>query len=277
MRKVKKSKKHKRNRSKAHIVIYGLYSAAKFILRTKSALPILIIASLGGWIYYSGEYDAVVTKVDEAQSKASQKLGLNIKDILLEGQVHTPKEDILGAITNPENYDKSVQKSESIFDINLWKAKERLEDLTWVKYASVERQYPSTLSVRITERLPVALWQDSGKIYLIDEEGKIITEKNLENFSNLIIMIGKDVPTYATSLLQMVRAEATLSPLVSSATRISKRRWDIKLYNGILIKLPEEAPEKAWSYLASTNEETQILKGNVKTIDLRVEDKMFVQ
>lgn len=276
MRNGKSAKQVRRKRGRQGLS-YRALSFMRYALLNPVIIALILVLSAATWFYYSGYYNKAIEETDRVQNEIAHNLGLNIKDILVEGQVHTSKDDILNSVTSSENYDNAARSNASIFDIDLERARENLEKLAWVKHASIERQYPSTLSIRITERVPVALWQDSGKLYLIDEEGKIIEENNLEEFSNLVIMIGKDVPAFAVNLLQMLKAEPELASLVSSATRISKRRWDIKLFNGTLIKLPEEAPEKAWAYLAQTNNESRILKAGVKTIDLRVEDKMFVQ
>jgi hypothetical protein len=51
----------------------------------------------------------------------------------------------------------------------------------------------------------------------------------------------------------------------------------LRLRNNIEIKLPEDTPEKAWKYLAQVQKETSILDGDVKNIDLRVAEKIFVK
>jgi cell division protein FtsQ len=65
--------------------------------------------------------------------------------------------------------------------------------------------------------------------------------------------------------------------MISSGTFISGRHWNVQLKNGILIKLPEDNPEKAWAYLTKKQKDSKILESNIKTIDLRIEQKMFVK
>src|SRR3546814_10770851 len=49
-------------------------------------------------------------------------------------------------------------------------ARAALEALPWVASASVERQLPGTVYIRLTERAPLALWQDQGVIQVRSEE-----------------------------------------------------------------------------------------------------------
>jgi len=268
--------KTSRKRNKTSKIINYL----KFILRlltNKTIASVIIICSLVTWVYYSGEYDRFIKTVDYYQNNITRTLGITIKDILLSGEVNTSSSDILDVINNPDIYYEPVIDNSSIFNINLLQAKKELEKLPWVHYASVERQYPSTLSVNIIEYKPLALWQNKGNIHLINEEGQIIKENNIKKFSNLIIMVGDDVPTYAANLIRTINNQPELAAMVSSATRISNRRWDITLLNGVKIKLPEKNADQAWDYLAKTDEETGILDSGAKQIDLRVDNKMFVR
>lgn len=272
MRKVKKRKKRMPKVS----VIYRIFSVVKRIVMIPYASTFILIAFLLSWFYYSGNYELVMKDVNGTIIKANRSAGLVLKDILLEGQEHTTEDEILSAITT--NNGQAVFKSgDPILSINLHDTKERLEQLTWVKFASVERQLPSTLNVSIVEKQPAALWQNEGKISLIDDEGGVIDIKNLEEFKNLIIMVGSDVPSNAQSLLKILDSDPYLEKRVSSAIRVGERRWDIRLKNGIEIKLPEENAGDAWAYLSSAQQEARLLDSDIKTIDLRVAQKMFVK
>lgn len=240
----------------------------------------LFIAGFFLWFYFSGNYDSAKQYFIAANGYVSEKTGLVLKDILLEGQEYTPKEDIIRIMTNAtiEN-DEYLTIGDPILNIDLQKIKQKLEKLTWVRYASVERLYPSTLSVSIIERKPFALWQDKGVVNLIDSEGDIIKTRDIEKFSQLIIMVGDEAPAQAESLFNLINTEPELAKRVSSVIRVGKRRWNIRLTNDVEIKLPEEDASKAWIYVAQMQKDTSILDNDVQTIDLRIgdENKVFVK
>ena len=48
---------------------------------------------------------------------------------------------------------------------------ERLERHPWIAAASVERVFPDTLAISITERKPVAILQSPAGAHLLDDEG----------------------------------------------------------------------------------------------------------
>ena len=274
----KTTRRYNKKRTKLTAVLNILRAFGRFI-SNKTIAPILVICALSTWVYQSGEYHEWAAKIDEYQNKTTESLGLTIDNLVLDGQINATKEDIINILNNTEVRDYSAVDTKSIFNIDLNKAKEKIEELNWVKHASVERQYPSTISVGIIEYNPVALWQNNNRrVQLIDEKGYIIKENDIHKFSDLIILVGNDVPTYVEPFLNMINSEESLKGKTSSAARISKRRWNVTLFNNIEIKLPEESPEMAWSYLARTQDETSILDdSDIKKIDLRVQGKMFVQ
>jgi cell division protein FtsQ len=278
MRKVTKPKRKSSRRSNtkiAFIIRMAVTIKNLMLIPAVSISVAIVVASV--WFYFSGYYDATTKKIHTANNKVSSKAGLVLEDILLEGQNYTPQDEILKAIAKSGTDDGSLTIGEPILNINLWKIKKKLEELPWVRHASVERQFPSTLSVSITERAPIALWQNGGKVNLIDDEGKIINDAELDKFTDLLIMVGKDAPSHMESVLGIIRSEPAIANRVSSVIRVSDRRWNIRLRNNIEIKLPEDDPERAWKYLAQVQKDTNILDGDVKNIDLRVAEKIFVK
>ncbi|MDB2415160.1 FtsQ-type POTRA domain-containing protein [Rickettsiales bacterium] len=191
-----------------------------------------------------------------------------VKDAYLEGQKYTKLEN-LSKIMN-------AKVGQPIFSIDLDKVRGDLEDVSWIKYAAVERQLPSTINIQISERQPVALWQYKKKAYLIDIDGYVIKEPNLAPFSDLIIIVGKNAPVFARSLLTMIERDDDIRTMVSSAIRVNERRWNVRLHNDVEIKLPEEEPEVAWEYLINQHKKNHILDSKIKTIDLRLPGKMYI-
>jgi cell division protein FtsQ len=276
---VAKTKKPTRSRKKRLLPVRLALFLWKIVKVPEVAVSLFITLSVV-WFYFSGNYAAAKQHVIVANGYLSEKTGMVLKDILLEGQEYTPKEDIIRIMTNATIEDDAhLTIGDPILNIDLQKIKQKLEKLTWVRYASVERLYPSTLSVSIIERKPFALWQDNGIVNLIDSEGDIIKTRDIAKFSNLIIMVGDEAPAQAESLFNLINTEPELAKRVSSVIRVGKRRWNIRLSNEVEIKLPEEDATKAWKQVAQMQKETSILENDIKTIDLRIgdENKVFIK
>lgn len=273
-----KKKSRKRRKRKKKSFFSRLVAVLFFILRLLRIPAVLVaIFILSGllWLKHAGYYEMVKDRVLEIFNFSQVNSGMVLENILLDGHKYTPKEQILSAVKG-QNSDEKIYIGYPIMKIDLWEIKDNLEKLTWIKHAYVTRQLPSTLSISVEEREPMALWQNDGKVLLIDNDGEVIHEPNISRFSDLIILVGKNVPFHAAHLLKMISKDKQIGEMISSGTLVNGRRWNISLKSGITIKLPEENPEYAWDYLINKQHESKLLESEVKTIDMRIEKKMFV-
>lgn len=272
----KKSKKgrKKKDSGKLELAWYALVFIWR-IIKTPAALSCLGLLAFCIWFKHSGDYDKTRTYLSNKIYSSQKASGMVLQNILLDGHKYTPKSEIIAAVTGAG--ENKIFIGYPIMQIDLWRIKSNLEKLTWVKHASVTRQLPSTLSIAVTERQPMALWQNDGKVKLIDIDGETINETNLEKFSNLIILVGSNVPYHAGHFLKFISSTPDIAAMISSGVLVNGRRWNVKLKNGILIKLPEDNPEEAWKFLTQKQQESKILESNVKIIDLRIEKKMYVK
>ena len=59
--------------------------------------------------------------------------------------------------------------------------------------------------------------------------------------------------------------------------RVAGRRWDLRLDNGIVVKLPEHNVPRAMDTLATLEAEESILERDIAAVDLRLEDRTTVR
>lgn len=196
-------------------------------------------------------------------------LGFQIENVMVEGRVHTDR-DLLLSLVN-------VHKGDALFGVDLEKAKEQIETISWVKTLSIKRQFPDTLHLQLEERVPMALWQQDRKVSVIDQEGFVLTNKNLARFKDFIIFTGKNAPQYAGNFLELLAAEPSLFNKVEAAQYISGRRWNLKLGNGLLVQLPEDQVAVALSQLAEHQEKDALLDKDIKSVDVRMFPSIIVQ
>jgi cell division protein FtsQ len=156
-------------------------------------------------------------------------------------------------------------------------AQERLAENPWIKSANVERRLPDTIFIRINERKPAARWQLDGKLALVDSEGVALTTENLDQCQSLPIIIGQNARHKVVDLFMLLQAEPAIGKQVAAATWIGDRRWDLKLKNDMVIRLPAAQPELALSQLARLDEKQQVLARDLTAIDLRLPHKAILQ
>lgn len=237
------------------------------------AVAFVVLTGAGWWFHHSGRYDAFVkstqAKYEREVYDLSESLGLQVAQVYLEGRERMPKEEAMLAI--------GVVAGDPILAINVNEVKERLEETRWVESAEVQRALPNALHVRIVERKPVALWQKKGELQLIDKNGAVIEGEDISSYSYLPVIVGENAPQHAYALIEMLSATPDLFAEVSSAIRVGDRRWNVRFYDGKEVMLPEEHPEKAWKQLASLNREQSLLKRDIKRVDLRYGERVYVQ
>lgn len=199
----------------------------------------------------------------------SASLGFVVKDVMVEGQKYTSEEKISKAL--------KIKPNSPIFALSLKELKTKLEAIEWIKYASVERELPNKIHIAIIERTPIALGQKDKKLYLIDDEGVIINQSDIKSHLHLPIIIGEGAEINANSLIKMLRVEPDLFNHISSIIRVSERRWNVRLDNKIEIKMPEENFEQAWQTVIKLYRKNELLNKDLKVLDLRIENKIFVE
>ena len=96
-----------------------------------------------------------------------------VKHVRLEGQSVLAEETLLEVADIRSNHNLLLTECEEI--------RQRIEGIPYVQTAEVQRMYPDTIVIRLTERQPVLLLLLNNHLYEIDEEGVVLRElKTLE-------------------------------------------------------------------------------------------------
>src|SRR5690606_14920806 len=101
----------------------------------------------------------------------------------------------------------------------------RLLDQPWVKDAQVSRRLPDTLAIQITEREPVALWQNGGVVHLVDPNGVALQMVDVERYPELPLLVGPGANMQVGALAAMLAEVPTLRPEVLNAVWVGDRRF----------------------------------------------------
>lgn len=216
-----------------------------------------------GWLHRSADWTA------RAVAEASAHLGLVVDQVYLDGRIHTPHGSVMTAV--------GVARGTPILGVRLDEMKARIERISWVKSAKVERRLPATLHITIEERRPIALWQSDKKLALVDREGVVVATDGIEKFRDLVVVVGKEAPRHVDSLFAILASDAGLAQKVRAAVWVGNRRWNVQFQSGLDVKLPEQDPDAAWQRLARFDRLHGLLAQKVGTIDLRLPDRMIIR
>lgn len=209
---------------------------------------------------------------EERFYEITDDLGFKIDDVIIKGRKYTTKNEISDAL--------QAYKGDNVIKYDLWNAKRRLEELPWVKEATVRRSFfPNIIYASVEEKKAIAVWQIGDDFYPIDEDGKIINTLLIPDGISLLI-VGKEAPEHIKELRKLIDMDEEIKERVKAVQYISSRRWNIILddiENGVTIKLPEENAAEAWKKLIKLNTTEGILKRKLTFIDLRLPDKVVVK
>ena len=235
----------------------------------RTALLLALLAGTGFWLWRSGALAEAYARGVAGATQFTAGLGLRVAEVRVEGRNETRAEALLATL--------SVRRGMPLLAVDLAAAKARLEALPWVRTASIERRWPQLVYVKIEERVPLALWQRDSAIKLLDAEGTVIADADIRRFADLPMVVGKGAPAHAPAFLAMLAKEPELARHVAAAVWVGNRRWNLRLQEGIDVRLPESNPEEALTRLSALEAKQRIFARDIVMIDMRLPDRLIVR
>jgi cell division protein FtsQ len=205
----------------------------------------------------------------ERVGNATAFAGLRVHNVIIEGRANTPEPLLRAAL--------GVNKGDPILGFSLEGARQRIETLSWVEHATVERQLPDTIVVNIQERRPFAIWQNDGKYALIDRNGQVVANEDVASFRGLPLVVGAGAPPAAATLIDALTARPALQQHVVAAVRVGERRWNLRLTNGADVMLPEGHEVAALDRLMQLQQDHDLLNRPLVAIDMRLPDRLVLR
>ena len=148
-----------------------------------------------------------------------------------------------------------------------------IKENNWVKEIYLNTNYKDTLFIRIEEYKPIGIYYFNEKYFVFDENGKIIDEIYVGDFTHLSLLIfkGNSSNLKANSLINILHNnDFEKKYQIESLEFINKRRWDINLYSDVKLMLSEEDPNKSiLNFIMIRNKLSETDINNIKTYDLR--------
>jgi cell division protein FtsQ len=247
----------------------GLHAAGEMISVRRPMLIFaicLIAAAFLAALFVGGYVGRGIGRVNTTFAALVDDAGFGISEVHLAGNRRVPPESILAAL--------GFEPGQSIFKADIHAARARLEKLDWVASADVKRRYPDDISVRIVEKLPFALWQSPAGLFVVERNGNVITAKAGEEFRRLPLLVG-DGGSNAADIVDAVAQHRVLAARVKAYQRVSQRRWNVILDDGVLVKLPENGWQTQLDALDHLIVDKGILERDVSEIDLRSPTQYF--
>lgn len=243
------------------------------VMTTVGVLGLIGGVGYAGWAH--GLFRAAWDAVDDTLVETTGDAGFVLADVLVDGRHETEKDTLIAAL--------GIQRGEPIFGIDLEEARQQIEQLPWVEHASVQRRLPDLIYVRLSEREPLAIWQNERHFTVIDRAGRPLADavdlakRGNKRIETLPQIVGPEAPLHVADLLTALDDVPDIKKRMAAASWIGNRRWDVKLDNGIVVKLPENGMADALGRLARVQTRERVFERDIVAVDLRQADRMILQ
>lgn len=230
---------------------------------------LIILAAISYGVIAGGHGDAVASALREARDTAGNAAGFRVTGIALSGNKHLNREEVLARAGVTGN------TALLFFDVAI--ARARLLTDPWVADATIQKLYPDRLQITLTEREAFALWQKNGRISVIGADGTVLEPFLSRPYAPLPLVVGRGAETRAKEFLGLLARYPELRDNVRAAILIAERRWNLRLKNGIDVRLPETDVAAALAHLVVLDRDKKLLSRDISAIDLRLPDRVTVR
>src|SRR5580658_2636601 len=234
------------------------------------AASILMLAGTLGYGAVAGGHVAdVVSWLKDARDGAANTIGFRIAAVSLTGSKEVSREEILTTA--------GVTGRASLLFLDADAARARLLANPWIADAAVLKLYPDRLQITVTERLAFALWQKDGRVCVIAQDGTVLEPFVEDRYRSLPMVVGRGAAQQAKDFLAVIARHPDVQMQLRASIFVAERRWNLRLNNGIDVRLPEGDIEEALDRLVALDRDKKLLSRDIVAVDLRLPDRVSVR
>lgn len=233
------------------------------------ATLLILIGTLGVGVVRGGHVEFMVEAVKDARDALANAAGFRIARVAINGRKNLSQDEVLaiGGVTGRR----------SLLFLDAADVRDRLKAAPWVADATVLKLYPDTIQIELVERAAFALWQQNGTVSVISDKGIVLQPYIPGQFKALPLVVGKGAETRAKDFLDLLAQYPSLRAQVKAIIFVSERRWNLRLADGIDVRLPERDLEGALATLTKLDKDEKLFSRDITAIDLRLSDRLTVR
>jgi cell division protein FtsQ len=233
------------------------------------AAALMIALSCAYGIVLGDHISAAAGILKQARDWAANAVGLRIQTVALTGNQHVSREEVLAIA--------GVTGTTSLLFLDVEQTRGRLKSNPWISEATVLKLYPRELQITIVEREAFALWQKNGAVSVIAQDGTVLEPYVAPRLLRLPLVVGAGAERKAKELLSWLDRHPALRDSVRACVFVGERRWNLRLKNGLEVRLPEAGPAAAIETLVALDAEKPLLTRDITVVDLRLADRVTVR
>src|SRR5215208_4052978 len=234
-----------------------------------AATAAVVFGTLAYGVVKGDHVPAVVEAFKDARDQAAKAAGFRIVSLALSGEQHISREEVLAAA--------GVTGRRSLLFLDVEETRERLKTNPWIADATVLKLYPGELQIHIKEREAFALWQKDGRVSVIAADGTVLEPYVSPRLLRLPLIVGRGADTRAKEFLALLDRYPAIREQVRASILVGQRRWNLRLKNGLDVRLPETNVASALERLLALDRDAKLLSRDIVAIDLRLPDRVSVR
>lgn len=229
----------------------------------------MLLATVGFGVVRGNHIDSVVAEFDDVRNALANTAGFRISAVNISGRQQLTQDEILalGGVTG---------RSSLVF-LDATTVRDRLKRNPWIADATVLKFYPGRLQIDITERSAFAVWQQDGRLSVIADDGAVLEAFVARRFAGLPLVVGKGANSRAKDFLALLSRYPQIRAATKAAVLVGERRWNLRLKDGLDVRLPENNAELALATLSRLDRDDRILARDIEGVDLRRADRVTVR
>lgn len=230
---------------------------------------LLLTASAGFGVVKGGHLQDFITAVSDARNALANSAGFRITTVAINGRKQLSQDEILAI--------GGVSGRSSLLFLDADGVRDKLKANPWIADATVLKLYPGQLQIDITERTAFALWQTAGRLAVIADDGAVLEPYVSRRFLNLPLVVGKGADTRARDFLALLARYPQVQSVTKAAILIGERRWNLRLKDGLDVRLPEQDVGNALAALSKLDKDERLFSKDIVAVDMRLPDRLVVQ
>jgi cell division protein FtsQ len=234
-----------------------------------SMTVLLLIGSCGFGIVKGGHLQDFITAVSDARNALANSAGFRITSVVINGRKQLTQDEILAI--------GGVSGRSSLLFLDAEAVRDKLKANPWIADATVLKLYPGQLMIELTERKAFALWQEAGRLSVIADDGAVLEPYVSRRFLSLPLVVGKGADTQARDFLALLARYPQVNSVTKAAIFVGERRWNLRLKDGLDIRLPEQDVGNALAMLSKLDKDDRLFSRDIVAVDLRLPDRLVVQ
>jgi len=234
-----------------------------------AATLLILLGSTGFGVVQGGHVDELTSALSDTRNALANSAGFRITAVAINGRKQLTQDEVLAS--------GGVNGRSSLLFLDAAAVRDRLKANPWIADATVLKFYPGQLQIDIVERKAFALWQQDGRLSVIADDGAVLEPYLSRRFVSLPLVVGRGAETQARDFLALLARYPQVKSVTRAAIFVGERRWNLRLKDGLDIRLPENDVGNALAALSKLDKEDRLFSRDIVAIDMRLPDRLMVQ